>query len=273
MSKAKSIVLVFFVLASVQSVVAQSLGVLNNWSKKRIEKRDKRWAEEKVYKQNLFGLAFQTVQNENFSPVQFPGLMLSFESGKIIETEKRINIWDQNFKIGALTLLNASSPTFSSNIRFGFSHLRKLNKNFSVGGQFAALANPRINPSYENNAFGLEAILDLGLRLKYNTQFDFIFGKYGLAYHFAVPVLSLGFFGPGYNTSFTENTKGVYSPLKYQRVQSELFLILPPGRRFPNKNIKFGYKWDYLHQDLNNGLNLFNTTHTLSFIGSITKIK
>jgi hypothetical protein len=254
-------------------VQAQSLGFLNQWNKKRIDKRNLRWENEKVYVQKLYGLTFQSVQNQNFSQNQYPGLMFAMDKNRVIDRKKGIKVYDNNLKIGVLSLPNAFGPTISGNWRLGASYLQKLNTNFAVGAQAAASLNGRLNTNYENNAISMEAVIDIGPRIKYQSEFDFIFGKYGLEYNLSIPFVAFGFYAPGYNTSFGNNTKGLFLPNKYQRVQSGLFLTLPKGKRYPNKNLKIGYQWDYMHQDLGNKLGLFNTTHTLSFIGSIQKIK
>ncbi len=253
---------------------SQGLAVLKKMNEKRIEKRDKRWSEEKLYKQNLVGFGFQTAQNQNFSQNQYPGFLISIRNSSIRETPKTFYQLDNNVNAGILSLPESLSPTYSTNTRISHSILRKLNNSFALGSQMSAVFNGRFNLNNENNSILMEAVLDLGPRMKFQKDINFLDRTYGLEYGLAIPLIGFGYVAPSFNTSFDEsNQKGIFLPNKYQRFQSELFLRLPSGKRFPNKNAKIGYHWDFMHLNLGNNLSLNNAVHTLSFIGSIKKIK
>ena len=273
--KQKIFIVVSFVLFFTYKANSQGLSAIKDFKNRIVSKRDNRWAVEKITKENLLGVGYQTVQNQFFSPNQYPGIVLTLNGSRVREMPKNLYIFDKMLNLGIIQLPKSETPTFSENARFSHSILRKINGNFAIGPQFSATLNTRLNTGYENNSLGGEAIIDLGPRLRLNKNFRLFAKTYGLTYNAALPLLGLAFTAPSFSTSFDANTnpKGLYTLNKYQRLQSQLFLTLPAKKRFPNKNYKIGYQWDYLHLDLGNSRSLYNAVHTISFIGNIHRVK
>jgi hypothetical protein len=273
MKQKLSMIVVLLILMAIKAQ-SQGLSVLKKMSEKRVEKRNNRWSEEKIFKQTLIGFAYQTTQNTNFSANQYPGFLLSARGTSIRETQKRFYHFDNVISAGILSLPESIAQTYTVNTRFSHSILRKINPTFALGSQMSAVFNGRLNLNNENNAFLMEAVLDLGPRIKFQKEINLLHKNYGIEYGLAVPLIGFGYSAPSFNTSFDgSNTKGIFLPNKYQRIQSELMLKFPAGKRFPNKNFKMGYHWDFMHLNLGNNRSLNNAVHTLSFIGSIKKIK
>ncbi len=273
MNKIKTQFLIFFFILIANSTQAQIFDFYDKWNKKRIDKRNENYATEHVYSQKLYGMGLQFYQNQNFAANKYFGLGFAIDNSKLVDRKKYYRIFDNNVKFGGLFITESISPTGSFNTRLAFSRLNKKGKTLAIGGQLAANMNFRINSLYQNNALSFDANLDLGPRVRYEDTFKVFYSKIKVEYNLAVPIVSYGIYGPGYSTSFGNNTAGVFLPNKYQRIQSGLFFTLGTNKRYPNKSVKIGYQWDYMHQDLGNNLNLYNALHTISFIGNINKLK
>ena len=273
MIKYKKQVLIFILLLFSNYAHAQYFNFIEKWNKKRIEKRDNMYAKEHVYTQKLFGIGAQFYQNQNFSQNQYAGVFFAMDNSRLTDRPKYYRIIDNNIKFGGLLIAESISPTFSTNTRLAYARLQKKGSDFAIGGQIATNLNGRLNTGYQNNAVSFDANVDLGPRIRYGKTLKVLYSTFDIDYHLAVPIVSFGAYGPAYSTSFANNTSGVFFPNKYQRIQSGFFVTLGAKKRFPDQRFKFGYQWDYLHQDLGNNLGVYNATHTLSFSGKITKIK
>ncbi len=270
-TKTLASILIFILFANV--VQAQYFDFFEKWNTKWKEKINQNYATEHVYTQKLYGMGLQFYQNQNFSANTYFGPSFTMDNSRLVDRSTHFRILDNNIKFGSLIIGKSISPTISFNSRLAFSRLSKLGKTFAIGGQLAANANFRTNGSYENNSLSFDANVDLGPRARYQETFKVFYSTINVEYNLAIPVVSAGIYAPGYTISFSNNPSGVFLPNKYQRIQSGLFFTLGANKRYPNQNYKIGYQWDFMHQDLGNKLNMFNTMHTISFIGIINKLK
>ena len=248
---------------------------LRSFMSERKTKRENRWASEHVYKTSALSLTYQTVQQQVFSENQFGGLGFSFFNDNLTDRPKIQRGIEQT--IAANFLLKApksESNTNAIDIQIGFYKLKKLkNPNLSIGGQLNFILGARVNTNYDNNSVSGEAIIEFAPKLRYRKEVSFLSIPLGIDYSLTASALGIALWTPTFTSNFTLIGKGFLPPTNYNHFNSRLLVSLPSGKRFPNKQLTFGYGWNAYILKANSEQKIINATHTIYLIANLHKIK
>jgi hypothetical protein len=261
---------------------AQGLDFLKKWKathdakiEKRQVKRQAKYDAETVYRTNLVGVALQTQQNTNFGKNQYLGAMIHLGSSRI--TEHKTYNWVTTSQLGAglLGIDNYDPKIYSFASQSDMAYLFKLGKGLSLGPNIGTTANVRLNPNFENNAFGMEVGTDLGAKARISKDFKVFGVAFKGQYMLTLPVVAFVISLPSRTLSIDpyDIPGGLRSLRGYQRIGSNMQLAWQHSRRFPNRSLALNYNWSVQRIALNEANFAAVGSHSVGIIGHLTKIK